>query len=128
MKFFTTLSAFTLALATSATIASAEPKKLNVDFGFFPKGTSCKIHGTNGRVKLKVGREIEYNIRGNTGNVSFRCQQPNGAAFTVHTGPLLPPGDLRMVSIQINQDNHAHVLWDQGGLRKKTVANILNWE
>ncbi len=111
-----------------ATLTHAEPAKLNVDFGFFPKGTSCKAFGTNGRVKLKVGREIEFNIRENTGNVSFRCQQPNGATFTVNTGPLLPQGNHRMVSIQINQDNNAHVLWDQGGLRRKTVSGVLNWE
>lgn len=119
----------TLCLAVfSASLANAEPSKLTVDFGFFPKGTTCQISGTTGRVKLKVGREIEYTVRGNTANVSFRCQQPNGAAFTVNTGPLLPQGNHRMVAVQINQDNNAHVLWDQGGLRRKTVPGILNWE
>ena len=116
----------TLCLLASASFA--EPKKLNVDFGFFPKGTECNVFGTSGRVTLKTGREIEYSIRGDTGNVSFRCRQPDGRSFTVQTGPLLPKGSLRLVAVQINQDNHAHVLWDQGGMQRAIVPGILNWE
>lgn len=119
---------FATLLSLLATVASAEPQKLNVEFGFFPKGTACKINGTAGRVTLKTGRSIKFKINGDTGNVSFRCQQPDGRSFFIATGPLLPQGNYRLVSVQINQDNHAHVFWDQGGLRKKIIPGILNWE
>ncbi len=111
-----------------ATSVAAEPAKLTVDFGFFPKGTTCSVHGTTGKVRLKTGREIEYSIKGDTGNVSFRCQQPDGSSFTAHTGPLLPQGSPRLVAIQINQDNHAHVLWSAGGIQKSTIPGVLRWD
>lgn len=116
-----------VALATVATTASAEPKQLNVDFGSFPKGMTCKVFGTSGRVSLKVGREIEYFVKGDTSNVSFQCQQPDGRRFQVDTGPLLPAGSFRLVAIQINQDNHAHVFWDAGSLMRRTYPGILKW-
>ena len=111
----------------SATPARAEPAKLTVDFGSFPKGMTCKVGGTRGRVTMKVGREIEFTIRGDTSDVSFLCTQPDGRSFVVATGPLLPPGDHSIVAVQINQDDHAHILWDQGGLRRATVPGILRW-
>lgn len=118
----------TLFAAAIATTASAEPQRLEVDFGFFPKGTACKVFGTSGRVSFKEKRkEFEFSIRGDTGNVSFRCTQPDGRSFDVHTGPLLPQGDFRLVTVQVNQDNHAHVFWDQGGLRKQITPGILKW-
>lgn len=114
-------------LAAAATAAHAEPKQLNVDFGFFPKDTTCKVFGTSGRVTLKTGREIEYFVKGDTSNVSFQCQQPDGRRFQVDTAPLLPAGNFRLVAIQINQDNHAHVFWDSGGLMRRTYPGILKW-
>lgn len=118
----------TLAAIMTAGAAFAEPAKLTVDFGFFPKGTACTVHGTSGKVRLKTGRGIEYTIKGDTGNVSFRCQQPDGRSFTAHTGPMLPQGAPRLVAIQINQDNHAHVLWSDGGIRKTVIPGVLRWE
>lgn len=115
------------ALVLAATAAHAEPKQLNVDFGSFPKGMTCKVFGTSGRVSLKTGREIEYFVKGDTSNVSFQCTQPDGRGFQVDTGPLLPAGSFRLVSIQINQDNHAHVFWDAGGLMRRTYPGVLNW-
>lgn len=114
-------------LVAAATAAHAEPKQLNVDFGFFPKGTTCKVFGTSGRVSLKTGREIEYFVKGDTGNVSFQCTQPDGRRFQVDTAPLLPAGNFRLVAIQINQDNHAHVFWDPGGLMRRTYPGVLKW-
>jgi hypothetical protein len=108
--------------------AFSAPAKLTVDFGFFPKGTSCKVYGTSGKVRLKTGREIEFTIKGDTGDVSFRCQQPDGRSFTVRTAPLLPQGAPRLVAMQINQDGNAHILWDEGGLRRAVFPDALNWE
>ncbi|MFL4470837.1 hypothetical protein ACERZ8_13440 [Tateyamaria armeniaca] len=122
------LSTIVLVLSVSAAAASAEPDRLNVDFGSFPTGTACKVHGTSGKVSLRTGREIEFKVRGDTGNVSFTCTQPDGTSFLVRTGPLLPQGNFRLVAIQINQDNHAHIFWDQGGLRRSTVPGILDWQ
>ncbi|MGR3713814.1 MAG: hypothetical protein ACU0A6_11930 [Shimia sp.] len=115
-------------LTFAVTSADAEPKKLNVDFGFFPKGTSCSVSGTTGKVTLKTGREIEFKVRGDTSNVSFHCTQPDGRKFSVATGPLLPQGNHSLVAVQINQDNNAYVMWDQGGLRKLSYPGILNWQ
>ena len=126
MRHFPTLvCAISVSLAASS--ATAEPARLNVDFGFFPAGTECKVYGTTGRVGLKVGREIEFSIRGDTSNVTFRCTQPDGKRFPVDTGPLLPEGNFKLVAVQINQDDHAHVFWDQGGLRKSITPGILKW-
>ncbi|MBL3568521.1 hypothetical protein BV509_15485 [Rhodovulum sulfidophilum] len=108
--------------------ALAEPALLKVDFGFFPKGTTCQPYGTGGKVTMKEGREIRFKIKGDTGHVSFRCKQPDGRSFEVQTGRLLPPGSPSMVAVQINQDDHAHVLWDDGGLRKTVVADVLKWK
>ncbi len=119
---------FLAALGFSTGIASAEPARLTVDFGFFPAGTECQVFNTSGRVGLRVGREIEFTINGDTANVSFVCQQPDGRSFQVDTGPLLPPGDHRLVAVQINQDNNAIVLWDQGGLMRQSYPGILRWQ
>ena len=124
MKRLALLSLLTLGLAAPA---FAEPVTLTVDFGHFPKGTTCQVFGTTGRVSLKTGKEIEYKIKGDTGNVSFRCMQPDGRRFDVATGSLLPQGNFKLVAMQINQDNHAHVFWDQGGLQRRTIPGILNW-
>ncbi|WP_152613004.1 hypothetical protein [Tateyamaria sp. ANG-S1] len=75
-----------------------------------------------------MGREIEFKVRGDTSNVSFTCTQPDGRVFKVRTGSLLPPDSFRKVAVQINQDNHAHIFWDQGGLRRKTIPGILQWQ
>ena len=122
------LSLASLILLALVGRAAAEPAKLTVDFGFFPKGTACQVFNTSGKVSLRTGREIEYKIKGDTGNVSFRCTQPDGRSFEVATGALLPPGNPSLVAIQINQDDHAHILWDQGGLRRNTVAGVLKWK
>ncbi|WP_141104878.1 hypothetical protein [Thioclava sp. IC9] len=121
------LSLASLTLLSLAGGAAAEPEKLTVDFGFFPKGTACQVFNTTGKVSLRTGREIEYTIKGDTGDVVFRCAQPDGRSFEVATGALLPPGNPSLVAIQINQDDHAHILWDQGGLRRSTVAEVLRW-
>ncbi len=114
-------------IVVSASAAVAEPRKLNVDFGFFPKGTAGKVSGSSGKISLKTGKEIEFKVRGDTGNVSFHCTQPDGRRFSVATGPLLPQGSPSLVAIQINQDNRAHVLWKDGSLRKQTYSEVLNW-
>lgn len=109
--------------------AIAAPAKLNVDFGYFPKGTTCQVFGTTGKVRFKAkSKEFEYRIKGDTGNVSFRCQQPDGRTFEVSTAALLPSGSPKLVSIQINQDDQAHVLWDDGGLRRASTRGILKWK
>lgn len=120
-------AAVAAALALAAP-AMAEVSKLTVDFGFFPAGTSCQVFDTTGRVSLKTGREIEYTVNGDTARVAFRCQQPDGRAFRVAAGALLPQGNHRLVAMQVNQDDHAHIYWDDGGLQKVIVPGVLNWE
>lgn len=115
------------AMLATATPAFAATDVLTVDFGFFPQGTTCKIFNTTGKVTMRTGREIEFKIKGDTAKVAFRCSQPDGRTFEVNAGALLPQGDHRRVSMQINQDDHAHVLWDDGGLRKSIVPGILVW-
>ena len=118
---------FMVCLCALAQPAAAETDVLDVDFGFFPQGTSCRVFNTRGTVTLEVGREIEYHITGDTGRVAFRCTQPDGKSFDVEAGALVPAGPHRRVAIQINQDNHAHVFWDEGGLRRMIVPGILRW-
>jgi hypothetical protein len=121
-----------IALISAAFVALASPAAagtnvLTVDFGFFPKGTTCQVFNTSGKVTMRTGREIEFKITGDTARVAFSCTQPDGRTFDVDAGALLPPGNHRRVALQINQDNHAHVLWNAGGLRKTIVPGILKW-
>ncbi|PTV97610.1 hypothetical protein C8J27_101727 [Rhodobacter aestuarii] len=120
------------ALITAALVALASPAAAGVDvvsvgFGFFPKGTSCQVFNTSGKVTMREGRDIKFKIKGDTARLAFRCTQPDGRSFEVNVGRLLPQGNHRRVSMQINQDNHAHVFWDDGGLRKSLVPGILVW-
>ncbi len=116
-------------LVVSATAANAAPAKLEVDIGFFPKGTKCQVLGTTGKVKQRQKRrEIKHVIRGDTAKVHLRCQQPDGRSFVVHTGPLLPPGDIGFVIMQLNADNTGAVMWDDGGIKQVRVSDFLKWE
>jgi hypothetical protein len=122
-----TLSLISAALLALASPAAAGTDVLSVDFGFFPEGTNCQVFNTTGKVTMRRGREIEFKITGDTARVAFHCTQPDGRSFDVNAGALLPPGNHRRVALQINQDNHAHVMWDEGGLRKSIVPGVLVW-
>lgn len=104
---------------------NAAPKKLNVDFGFFPAGTDCQVFGTTGQVRKKIKKEIKFRIKGDTGKVSFRCQQPDGFQFQVDTGPLLPDVNVSFVTMQINQSGKALVMFDSNGIRQVVHDGIL---
>jgi len=111
----------------AAASTTVSPDKLTVDFGFFPSGTTCAAYGTSGKVSVQYGKEIEFTVRGNSTQLSFTCQQPDGKNFSVNVGALLPQNSTRLVAIQINQDNNAYMFWDQGGLMRRHVPGILRW-
>ncbi len=107
----------TIATATVFTIATAgfALDKLDVDLGFFPKGTQCVVNGTSGDVKMRQKRkEMGYKLKGDTMNVPFDCTLPDGRKISIDTGGYVRQ-DTDFTTMQLNANNKGSVMWKANG-------------
>lgn len=119
------LMGFCVAMAVGFAGQAALADQLDIDMGFFPKGTECVVFGTKGKVTKRTTRkEIKFKIRGDTRSVGVECRLPNGNAYRVDTAPFVRK-DTDYTILQLNADNRGVVLWDAGGIKTLSIEKFL---